>query len=330
MGARELWLAGESSKQSVGARLKAPIFTRETLSDKMKGMNDLQNSVERVGPSGGGPWSWASAAIWLPGSLLFGVLAAWLAVDVQRYFAPLMIFPILVGVGVGVALVLFMRLGQVGNRPTILLGTTLAVVAAVVGQHYFLYLIEKQREVPSNSAIEKAKAALPELAAQLPAGPPENFPDYLKQKAKRGRSVYHFEAREGYAWALWAVEGLLTLVAALGVIMPAMRLSFCSRCRSWYRRTRAARFPAEAIKRIAGTLDVDISERVKSGRCRLLACSSGCGPTGCELIWEDLDGNTFYAQLWLDLATRNEVVKIFDETLCDKGVRGEEGVRGEG
>jgi hypothetical protein len=287
-------------------------------------MNESQNNAECERPSGGGAWNWASAAIWMPGCLLLGVLAAWLAVDVQRYFAPLLIFPLLVGIGVGVPLVLFMRIGQVGNRPTILLGTLIAVVAAVVGQHYFLYLIEKQRDVPVDAAIEKAKQALPEFAAQIPQRPPDSFLEFMKQKAKRGRSVYQFEAREGYAWGLWAVEGFLTLAAAVGVILPAMRLPFCSRCRSWYRRTRAARFPAEAIKRIAETLDVDITDRIKSGRCRLLACSSGCGPTSCELIWEDLNGNTFYAQLWLGPTTRNEVVKIFDETLCERGEGREE------
>ncbi len=278
------------------------------------------NAAERSGPSGGGPFSWRGAAIWLPGSLLLGALAGWAAVDAQFYFAPLIIFPLLVGIGLGAILVLLMRMGQVGHRPTILLGTALAALAAVVGQHYFDFLTARQRDRQQTTAIEKAKQALPELAARLPAAPPRNFFEFMRQQAALGRSVFNFlEVRNGGAWALWAVEGLLTIAAALGVVIPAMRLPFCPRCRSWYRATRSARFSAEAIRRIAKTLDVETAERIRSGRCRLLSCTSGCGPTGCELSWEDFDGNTFFAQVWIDTAGRNAVVQVFDEELCEGG-----------
>jgi hypothetical protein len=284
-------------------------------------MNTMQNNAaERTGPSGGGPFSWRGLAIWLPGSTLLGVLAAWAAEDAQLYFAPLLIFPLLVGIGLGAVLVLLMRVGQVGHRPTILLGTALAALAAVAGQHFFGFLAARHRDRPQSAVIEKAKEALPELASRLPAAPPENFGEFMRQQAGRGRSIFNlFEAKGGGAWTLWTIEGLLTLAAALGVAIPAMRLPFCPRCRSWYRATRSARFSAAVIKRIASALDVDTAERIRSGRCRLLNCSSGCGPTGCELSWEDLEGNTFFAQVWLDTAARNAVVQVFDEALCEEG-----------
>jgi hypothetical protein len=263
-------------------------------------------------------------AIWLPGCLLLGALAAWAAVDAQSYFAPLLIFPLLVGIGLGTVLVLLMRVGQVGHRPTILLGTALAVLAAVVGQHYFGFLAVRQRDRQQTTALEKAKAALPELAARLPAAPPENFFEFMRQQAGKGRSIFNLiEARDSGAWALWTIEGLLTAAAALGVVIPAMRLPFCPRCRSWYRATRSARFHAAVTNRIAQALDVETAARIRSGRCRLLNCSSGCGPTGCELSWEDLEGNTFFAQVWLDPAARNAVVQVFDEALCEEGNAGE-------
>jgi hypothetical protein len=281
-------------------------------------MNTMQNNAaERTGPRGGGPLSWRGLTIWLPGCLLLGALAAWVAVDAQLYFAPLLIFPLLVGIGLGAVLVLLMRVGQVGHRPTILLGTALAALTAVVGQHYFGYLAVKQHDREHIAAIEKAKVTLPELANKLPA-PPENFCEFMRQQAGRGRSVFNLlEARDGGAWALWAVEGLLTITAALGVVIPAMRLPFCPRCRSWYRATRSARFSADVIKRIGKVLDVETAERIRSGRCRLLGCSSGCGPTGCELSWEDVDGNTFFAQIWVDPARRNAVAHVFDEALSE-------------
>ena len=280
-------------------------------------MNTTQNNAERAGPSGGGPFGWRGLGVWFPGGLLLGGLAAWAAEDVQSYFAPLLFFPLLVGIGLGAVLVLLLRVGQVGHRPTILLGTVLAALAAVVGQHYFVYLAQ-QRDRQQTAVPENAKEALLKLNARLPAAPPETFCEFMRQQANEGRSVFHlFEARGGGAWALWAVEGLLTLAAALGVVIPAMRLPFCPRCRSWYRATRSARFPAAVIRRIAQVLDVETSDRIRSGRCRLLTCASGCGPTGCEISWEDLEGNTFFAQVWLDTAARNAVVQAFDEALCE-------------
>ena len=276
------------------------------------------NAAERTGPSGGGPFGWRGLGVWLPGCLLLGGLSAWAAEDVQSFFAPLLIFPLLVGIGLGAVLVLLLRVGQVGHRPAILLGTVLAVLAAVVGQHYFGYLAVRQHDRPPSAMLEKAKEALPELAARLPASPPETFCEFMRQQAGKGRSVFNvFEARGNGAWALWAVEGLLTLVAALAVVIPAMRLPFCPRCQSWYRATRSARFPAAVIRRIAQVLDVETSDRIRSGRCRLLTCAAGCGPTGCEISWEDLEGVTFFAQVWIDTAARNAVVQAFDEALCE-------------
>jgi hypothetical protein len=259
-------------------------------------------------------------AIWLPGSVLLGALAAWAAEDAQSFFAPLVIFPLLVGVVLGAVLVLLVRVGQVGHRPTIVLGTVLAALVAVVGQHYFAYQTARQTVRPPDSPIEKAKAAMPDLADRL--SPPQSFGEFMRRQAMQGRPVFRlFDAQGGGAWALWAVEGFLTLAATLGVMIPAMRLPYCSRCRSWYRATRTARFPAAVIRRIAKVLDVETSERIRSGRCRLATCASGCGPTACELTWEDLDGETFFVHAWLDPAGRSEVVRIFDEALCE-GAKG--------
>jgi hypothetical protein len=281
---------------------------------------NAENNAERAGPSGGGPFAWRGLAIWLPGSVLFGAMAAWAAEDAQSFFAPLLLFPLLVGVVLGAVLVLLMRVGQVGHRPMILLGAVLAALVAVVGQHYVAYQIDRHTVRPADSPIEKAKAAMPELADRL--SPPQTFGEFMRRQAMQGRPVLRlFDARGGGAWTLWTVEGMLTLAAALGVVIPAMRLPYCPRCRSWYRATRTARFPAAVIRRIAAVLDVETSERIRSGRCRLATCASGCGPTACELTWEDLDGETFFVHVWLDPAGRSAVARIFDEALCE-GTRG--------
>jgi hypothetical protein len=116
----------------------------------------------------------------------------------------------------------------------------------------------------------------------------------------------------GYDRLLWIAEGLVLTAAALAVVIPGMYFHFCRRCHSWYRTVRSARLPAAAIGELAGLLNVDIPHELRSGRCRLLACLGGCGPTGCELAWEDRSGQTAFARVWLLPEQRYGVVRIFD------------------
>ena len=81
-------------------------------------------------PLGGGRFVWRGFVLWVPACFVLGILVAWAAVAAEEKFAPLIVFPLLVGVGLGALSVGLLRLGQVGNRPTVLLGTVLAASAA--------------------------------------------------------------------------------------------------------------------------------------------------------------------------------------------------------
>ena len=80
------------------------------------------------------------ALIWLLAAPILGVVVARLAVWAQCFRAPLLIFPLLVGCGLGLMLVGVMRLGQLGHRATVWSGAVLAVAVAVAGQHYISFL----------------------------------------------------------------------------------------------------------------------------------------------------------------------------------------------
>ena len=108
------------------------------------------------------------------------------------------------------------------------------------------------------------------------------------------------------------MEGVLLAAAALAVVVPGMYFTFCRRCHSWYRTIRSARLPGAMIGELAALLDIDIPEGLRSGRCRLLACLGGCGPTGCELAWEDREGQTYFARTWLLPEQRNGVMRFLD------------------
>jgi hypothetical protein len=271
------------------------------------------------GPSGGGPFSWRGLAIWLIGVLILGTLAARAAVAAQFYFAPLVIFPFLAGVVLGGLLIGLMRAGQIGHRPTIILGAVLAVLIAVAGSHWFCYLSARELVLKQPQLDDKARQALPELLAQRLPTPPASFLDYMRQQADRGRPLFFdYTARGWIAWLSWMIDGLLVLAGTSAVLIPTMILPFCGRCQTWYRAIRSAHIPALAIKKIAQIAGVDPLEHLKSGHCRLICCQSGCGPTGCELYWEDTAGDTFFARTWLDSSQRNLVMQALDQVMADE------------
>ena len=101
-----------------------------------------------------------------------------------------------------------MRLTQVGNRPTIVLGVLLAAAVAVAGQHYLDY---RQALARSLQEIEALQRSGPVPITRLPAAPPQGFADYLRQQADAGRPVT----------AKWSVRGWR--LAELGRRWPAGR-----------------------------------------------------------------------------------------------------------
>ena len=134
-------------------------------------------------------------------------MAAWLAVGAQFYFAPLLLFPILVGTGLGAASVGLMRVAQMGNRPTVLLGVLVSAAVAVAGQHYLGYSDYRQHELARNLPLIEMKqpSLVPEVARRLAA--PEGFGEYLRGQADRGRPVSSKWLLRGWAaWLSWGVR----------------------------------------------------------------------------------------------------------------------------
>jgi hypothetical protein len=271
-------------------------------------------SAELSGPSGGGSFSWRRLGIWLPGTIILGTIVAQAALDAQLYFAPLLIFPLLVGLVLGGLLIFLMRIGQVGHRPTIIWGTILAGLVAVVGQHYFSYLSLEEADSEQSQLVAKARQSLPaSLARRLPSSP-VSFLDFMDRQAAHGRPlIFGYQARGWIAWFSWFVDGLLIILGIMAVVIPTMLLPFCSRCQTWYRAIRSAHLPASPVEQIARIVTVESAENIKSGRCRLICCQRGCGPTGCELSWEDAAGDTFFARVWLDARARNQVMQVLDQ-----------------
>ena len=152
------------------------------------------------------------------------------------------------------------------------------------------------------------------ICRRWPASWPPAFGEYLRAQADRGRPLFGPYVAKGWAaWLTWAVDAMLTLAAAVAVTIPAFRVPYCNRCRSWYRTVRNGKIDVPTARRLAETCGVDEIAGLHSPRYRLSCCQGGCGPTRCELSWEEPDGAVDLVRVWLDAEQRNQVAAILDE-----------------
>ncbi len=253
-----------------------------------------------------GRFTWPGLLLAMLVSPAVGLIYAWIGAMVQPYFAPLVLFPLLIGVFIGLTIIGLVRFGQVGNRPTIFLAVLLAALVAAGGHHYFTWAAyHGAGPVVSPTTGRDLSAIRRELTP--------SFSQYLCAQARRGRPLVGPYVAYGWAaWLTWTIDLLLVAAAAVAVTIPAVRVPYCNRCGSWYRTIRSGRLDAPTAERLAELFGVEEIDSLRSPRYRLSNCQSGCGPMRCELSWEDARGAVALVRVWLDAAARNQVSTILD------------------
>lgn len=261
----------------------------------------------------GGRFHPAVFVLWLLAATLLGAVVACLARDVESHVRPLLLlFPLLVGVVLGALNVGLMRSMQMGNRTTAILGVVLSAAVAVFGQHYLDY--RRAASVARDRISAMPRTLSPTVVHDLVL-PPASFADYLRQEAARGRPITRQARLHGWAaWLSWVIDGLLTLAAALAMVVPAARLPYCSACGTWYRTIRGGRVSQTTAQSMAAAAGIEMIEPGKWLRYRLSCCRGGCGPTSLVLSWDSpARGGLWSAEAWLDAAQRLRMMQALDE-----------------
>jgi hypothetical protein len=275
-------------------------------------------------------------AWWLPACALMGGAVAWFAVVAERYYAPLVAFPILIGVFLGGALVAVMRAGQVGHRPTILAGTLLAAVLTIVGQHWLAFLAVRHSEAkdPKRAAdlrlFEALQSDFDPESPKPPGEPPSCFGEYLGWRAERkGLTIGGTTLRGGLVWLIWAVDGLLVAFAAGVLVAVTAKLPFCDHCRTWYHTMRSGKIDEATARELARVADVSLPDAslpgpIRSARYRLVTCREGCGPMGLALSWVQSDCGFSSGYVWLDPSGYGEVLQTLEKQKAESGKQNDE------
>ena len=253
----------------------------------------------------------SQAVVWFLAAPLLGAAVARAAVWAEHVRAPLLIFPLVVGGGLGILLVAVMRLANIGHRPTLMAGAVLAATVAAAGQHYIHYRDYADARA-AFLAQKQDDGLLGQFQEMMPAAAP-NFPDYMCRQARLGRAITaDYSLYGAAAWASWAVDGLLLIAAAVAMIYVFSRSPYCQVCRSWYRQVRGGRVDGDTAARLADAAAVTINQPVTAARYRLSHCASGCGPARLQLACDDGRGSTRHFEAWLAAADREVVGRVRD------------------
>ncbi len=153
---------------------------------------------------------------------LIGGVAGRAAASIEHIRAPLLLFPVFVGVAIGLSLVALMRLTDIRHRPTLVAGAVVAALLAVAGQHYFPY-----RDYLRDRAAflaQKHDSGLHELFHGAASGARTGFAAYMRGQAACGRPITAALTLRGpFVWASWALDGTLLLASAAAITVVFSR-----------------------------------------------------------------------------------------------------------
>lgn len=265
-------------------------------------------------PPSAGAFVLPTAAVWLFLALATAVVISRASAAVEATFAPWLLFPLLVGLLLGLCLTWLLRWCECGHRGTAIVGTLLAALLLVAGQHLWHYQKHLDAMRAAKQEIIRRGPAFAQVAGNLRPVPP-TFREFLDHEAARGRKLWPgYTAQGAAAWASWGLDGLLLTAAALGVVLFALRRPYCNACRSWYRLVWEGPLDARrsAAARAAGLLPE--GAETSGGRMATWSCRGGCQPARVELSWREKSAAgkavTRRTQAWLSPGQVLELAQI--------------------
>ena len=154
-------------------------------------------------------------ALLVVGAIILGTLAS----VIGHFFWLVVLFPILVGAGLGYIGGFGLKIAKVNSPVFSFIAVFCAAIVAVLTNHFADYVIDVGSD---------------------PILPPISFLEYTQIKAEAGVTIKRggtggFTLSGIAAYIYWGVEGLIILGVALYVLRGFARAPFCIHCKTWKR-----------------------------------------------------------------------------------------------
>jgi hypothetical protein len=256
------------------------------------------------------PLRWGRLVAFVGSGLVAAAAVAGVATLMGMFWAPSLLFPLIVGALLGLALGTLVRFFDFAHRPAVVVVATLLTMGLMVGQHYAHYVRWKNQQAEQRAAwannpqMLEAAMAFPELATT-----DKGFGQFLQRTARQGRPWCGMVLKDGSVWASWIADGILTLAAALAILRGVFQGEWCPRCESFYRLARRKIVGIEVAVKIATLCGITPMESQRAA-CIFHACAEGCVPSSLKIYWLDRQR---IDTAWLDEPTRRQVDQWLSE-----------------
>lgn len=181
---------------------------------------DSTDSVEIIGERA----TFWQAFAWCFLASVCGLGFGFLAVAVQGFFAPWLLFPVMIGLFLAWTLRRLWSGVRTESQVVFWIGAGIAVVFAVIGQH-LLHYQEHLRIYQQQELRLRQDPKLRSIDATPLVARPASFWDFLNVEARQGRPVGTWGRLRGvWVWGSWLVDAILLAgTVAILVRQPASR-----------------------------------------------------------------------------------------------------------
>lgn len=203
----------------------------ENAADAEKPLPSIRFDCVPYRPDGGCPSAGAALLVGL--TIVGGLILGYVASFISQYFYLVLLFPIGIGIGLGMVGAFGISLGKVRNPLAGGIAGFVGGCVAMVGMHYFDYQRDLDAFVLENPKIDKTK-----LAAE------GDFLKFVDNRAKNGVRIGRARGGNkdkglnlGYygSYAYWTIELLVVAGIAFFMMRGSAAEPFCTRCKNWKR-----------------------------------------------------------------------------------------------
>ncbi len=222
-------------------------------------------------------------------AVLLGVAVHYL----QRYYAPLLLLPMLWGAALGLIAKLLLELFPVDRAWLVRLTVAAVALTSVLVFHYLGFRSWQQHVGAEVELLQKKGAGL--LDARELVDHPGHLGEFLLQRSRQGRTIWmgswQTQLKGFWCWTLWAIEATLTVAVAVALLWSATRRPLDAVTRRWLVCTEQGTFQAEQLEQL-----VALSSPTDQHKPESLPTWSRQGSTDQPTLWE--------YQVWESLRSR--------------------------
>lgn len=147
-------------------------------------------------------------------SPLVGLAVGYGASQLESWFSPVGLFPLLVGAATGIGVIAAMRVAVCGSRGGTTTSALVAGLLAVGVMHYQSYQAAVAASDLEWQTFQKVQQAAPAAKLNNVPTPLTSVHDYVQRQMLHGRMLGSRPVRGAGVVVWWVVDGLLVVVAA--------------------------------------------------------------------------------------------------------------------